>query len=182
MSPEQLISTYGYAAVGVGAFLEGETFLVLGGFAAHGGYLELSRVILCAYMATLFGDQLYFHVGRFKGADLLAKRPRWKSRTDKVFRILHRHQVWLILGFRFLYGLRIATPFVIGVSGISPFRFLMLDAVGALFWTVAITVLGYLFGYTLEALLGDVRNIEWLVFAVVAFIGIIVWIVHWRRR
>lgn len=35
MSLEELISTYGYAAGGIGTFLEGETILILGGFAAH---------------------------------------------------------------------------------------------------------------------------------------------------
>jgi len=48
MSLEELISTYGYAAIGIGTFLEGETILILVGFAAHRGYLELPWVIVFA--------------------------------------------------------------------------------------------------------------------------------------
>lgn len=110
MSLETLISTYGYAAIGIGAFLEGETILILGGLAAHRGYLELPWVIVCAFLGTLFGDQLYFYIGRTKGKALLERRPHWKSKSEKVFLLLNRHQVWVILGFRFLYGLRTVTP------------------------------------------------------------------------
>lgn len=37
MTLESVVDTYGYVAVLVGTFLEGETILVLGGFAAHKG-------------------------------------------------------------------------------------------------------------------------------------------------
>ena len=35
---EPLVSTYGYPALLVGTFLEGETILVIAGFLAHRGY------------------------------------------------------------------------------------------------------------------------------------------------
>ena len=42
MSLEALISHYGYAAVAIGTFFEGETILVIAGFASHQGYLALT--------------------------------------------------------------------------------------------------------------------------------------------
>lgn len=83
-----------------------------------------------------------------------------------MFRLLHRHQFWLILGFRFLYGIRVVTPFIIGASGMKPARFLLLDLLGGLIWSVVIGVAGYLFGQTLEVLLGDLKKDELAVFAV----------------
>ena len=44
-SLQSLIEHYGYFAVFLGCFLEGETVLVLAGFAAHMGYLSLPGVI-----------------------------------------------------------------------------------------------------------------------------------------
>ena len=38
MTIESLVDAYGYLAVLVGTFIEGETILVLGGFAAARGY------------------------------------------------------------------------------------------------------------------------------------------------
>jgi membrane protein DedA with SNARE-associated domain len=178
MTLEGLISTYGYAAIGIGTFLEGETILILGGFAAHRGYLELPWVIVSAFLGTLFGDQLYFYIGRTKGKDAIEKRPRWKSKSEKVFSLLDKHQVWLILGFRFLYGLRTVTPFIIGTCRISPFRFLILDILGASIWAIVIGVLGYLFGHTLEILMGNVKKYELLIFAVIAGAGVFTWLIY----
>ena len=74
MSLESLIDTYGYLAILVGTFFEGETVLVLGGFAAHRGYLDLPGVILAAFVGTLLGDQLFFVLGRWHSEKILAKR------------------------------------------------------------------------------------------------------------
>ena len=182
MSLEELISTYGYTAVGVGTFLEGETILILGGFAAHRGYLELPWVIVCAFFGTLFGDQLFFYIGRTKGKSALEKRPHWKTKSEKVFRLLDRHQILLILGFRFLYGLRTVTPFIIGASKIAPTRFLILNILGASLWAIIIGTMGYLFGHTLEIIIGDIKQYELLAFSMLAGIGMISWLIHIRKK
>ncbi|MCG6872673.1 MAG: DedA family protein [Gammaproteobacteria bacterium] len=182
MSPEELISTYGYAAIGVGTFLEGETILVLGGFAAHRGYLELPWVIVCAFLGTLLGDQLFFFIGRTKGKAALEKRPHWKSRSEKVFLLLDKHQVWFILGFRFLYGLRTVSPFVIGAGGIAPSRFLLLNILGAFLWAVVIGVLGYLFGHALELFIADIKRYELLILGVLAGTGALLWLFHFQKN
>lgn len=117
MSLESIISLYGYPAIILGTFFEAETILAMAGFAAHQGYLKLEWVILSGFLGTLCGDQLYFYIGRRKGTAFLEKRPYWKSRSQLIFDLLKRHQLLLILGFRFVYGLRTATPFVIGASG-----------------------------------------------------------------
>ena len=57
---EHLIDTYGYWAVLLATFPEGETILVIAGFAAHQGYLTLMPVILAAFAGSLCGDQLFF--------------------------------------------------------------------------------------------------------------------------
>jgi len=182
MTLEELISTYGYAAIGIGTFLEGETILVLGGFAANRGYLELPWVILCAFIGTLFGDQLYFYIGRTRGKSALEKRPHWKAKSEKIFRLLDRHQAWVIFGFRFLYGLRTVTPFIIGVSKISPVRFLILNILGAAVWAVVIGTMAYLFGRTLEIIIGDIKQYELLIFVILAGLGVVIWFVHIRKN
>ncbi len=178
MSLDALISSYGYAAIAIGTFLEGETVLVLGGFAAHRGYLELPWVIVAAFFGTLCGDQLYFYIGRAKGKGALDRRPNWQSKSEKVLSLLNRHQIPLILGFRFLYGIRTVTPFLIGAAGISPSRFLILNIIGASVWAIVVGTLGYLFGHALEIFIGDLKRYELLVFAILALAGLLVWFIY----
>jgi membrane protein DedA with SNARE-associated domain len=182
MTLEQWIDTYGYGAILLGTFLEGETILILGGFAAFQGYLKLPWVILAAFLGTLSGDQLFFYIGRNYGAKILARRPAWQARVDRVKGLLERFQDYLILLFRFLYGLRILTPFVLGLSRVSRVRFLLLNTVGALVWAIAIGIGGYLFGQALEALMGDLKRFEAEILGLLVLAGIVAWMIHGYRR
>lgn len=176
MSLEELVSNYGYLAIAVGTFLEGETILVLGGFAAHRGFLELPWVMVAAFVGSFCGDQLYFFIGRTKGEQLLNKRPDWKAKSARVLSLLDRHQIALILGFRFLYGLRTVTPFLLGSAGIAPARFFILNMIGALVWAIVVGSLGYVFGSAIEAVIGDIKRYELLFFGVIAGIGLGIWV------
>ena len=184
MTLESLISTYGYGAILVGTFVEGETILVLGGFAAHRGYLELPWVILAGFVGSLCGDQLFFFLGRWHSQTFLAKHPSWKVRVDKAQGLLERFQRPLILLFRFLYGLRTVAPFVIGMSRVPIAQFLLLNTVGALVWAIVVGAGGYLFGTALEILIGDIKPYETALSAAIAAIGVLIWTIHlyFRRR
>jgi membrane protein DedA with SNARE-associated domain len=182
MSLEQIVTSFGYPAILLGTFLEGETILIIGGFLAHDGYLDLPRVILTAFAGTLLGDQLFFYIGRWKGPAAVAARPRWSARAKRLSGILQRHQNWVILGFRFLYGLRTITPFVLGASGIAPLRFLVLNVLGAAVWAIAFGLLGYGVGQTLHLILADVKRYEMLLAAVVLGAAATIWLIVRARR
>lgn len=180
---EHLIQQYGYLAVFIGTFLEGETVLVLGGFAAHRGFLDIWLVVLAAFLGSLAGDQTWFFIGRRKGMPFIERRPVWKARSERVLDLLHRYHVPLLIGFRFLYGLRNPIPFVVGASGFSPWRFLIFNAIGALIWSVVIGFAGFLFGEAVELVIDDVKRYERWGLLVIALVGIAVWFaIAWRRR
>ena len=183
MNVEQLITHYGYITVLIGAFLEGETIVIIAGFAAHRGYLELPYVMVATFIGAYLGDQFYFYIGHFKGQAFINKRPTWQAKTARVFRLLEKHQTLLILGFRFIYGIRTVTPFILGSSGISPLRFLVLNFCGALSWSIVISSLGYYFGQVLELFIGKIKSYEkWIILALL-LMSIIVWFVaKWRDR
>ena len=116
MSMVELIQGYGYWAVAAGAFLEGETMLLVAGAAASRGHLWLPAVVGVAALASFGGDQLWFYLGRRYGNQLLARYPSLVARTAHARALLERHHLALILSIRFLYGLRIAGPVAIGMS------------------------------------------------------------------
>ncbi|MFH0963762.1 MAG: DedA family protein [Planctomycetota bacterium] len=181
MSVEQVIATYGYVAILVGTLLEGETVLILAGFLAHRGYLELPWVLVAAFAGTFVGDQSLYFLGRRKGRAFLETRPGWKVKMERVTKLLHEHQILLLLGFRFLYGLRTVTPLLIGVSGLRPRRVVVCNFVGAVVWTIALGMLGYFFGQATQAILGRVKRYEvWIAVGIVA-VGAAMWVARWLR-
>ncbi len=95
---------------------------------------------------------------------------------------MERYPVLLILGFRFLYGLRTVTPFVLGTSGVSYSLFTLLNVIGAGIWAIAIATAGFYFGNSVEIVLGEIKHYEFQVMAFVGACGAIVWIVYLLRR
>ena len=182
MDLAQFVQDYGYPVLLIGTFLEGETILILGGLAAHLGYLSLVWVIVCGFCGTLVGDQLWFYLGRRHGKTLLARRPAWQPRAQRVFRKLERHQNLLILSFRYLYGLRTITPFAIGMSDVSYIRFAVLNLIGAALWAIGIGLGGYFFGKAVETLLGNVKRYEMVLMFSIFVAGTGVWLVHIYRQ
>jgi membrane protein DedA with SNARE-associated domain len=182
MAFEYLISHYGYVALVIGTFLEGESMLIIAGFAVHLGYLKLQWVILAALVGSVAGDQFYFFLGRVKGEAFLQKRPRWKTKINKAWKLLDRYRTFLILGFRFAYGLRTVTPFAIGLSNINASRFLVLNLIGGLCWSVVVALVGYFFGAAALAVFVDVKKYErWIVIGILLGTAV-VWLIYFLRE
>jgi len=160
MTITELVSHYGYVAVAVGCLLEGETVLLTAGFAAHRGMLELLPVLAVAFAASALGDQIFFQIGRHQGGRLKARFPALARNAPRVDALLARHHTPLILGIRFMVGLRVAGPILIGSAGVAPLRFTLLNLVGAAVWACAIGGSGYAFGAVVQSLLSDLRHIE----------------------
>ena len=178
---EALIVQYGYLAVLLGTFLEGETILILGAIAAHLGYLNIFWVMVVGFTGTLIGDQFYFYLGRRHGQAALKKFPHWEARADKVLRLLQRHGTWIILGYRFMYGLRTVGAFVIGASPVSTLKFVVLNIIGAVIWVLTVAGAGYLFGNAVELLIGEIKHYEIVLLITIATIATLIWLVHLYR-
>lgn len=181
----ELIRNYGYLAILIGTFLEGETILILGGLAAHMGFLELPWVMVAALTGSFTGDQLYYYLGRHYGPKIIARRLSWQESAAKVYRHLHRHQNLLILSFRFFYGLRNVTPFAVGAAHISRTRFFVLNLIGAVIWAVAFATAGYLSGEAFRLIMDDFKHYQLYILLGLLVAGILFWLImliHRRRR
>jgi membrane protein DedA with SNARE-associated domain len=179
VDPATLIQTHGYWALALGCLLEGETLLVLAGFAAHLGYLQLPWVVAVAAVAGFAGDQFFFWLGRRHSAALLRRFPSLQRQAARAHRLIEAHPSAFVIGMRFAYGMRIAAPLIAGNSPLPAARFAALNAVGALLWASIVGGLGWVFGRTAEAVLGDLRHVEgWLALALVAALLLVA---VWRR-
>ena len=179
---DSFIRSYGYWALLVGTFFEGETILMLGGLSAQLGYLDLSLVMIVAFIGSFSGDQCYFIAGRLKGAELLAKHAQWHERVGKVHCYLERYHDLIMLGFRFVYGMRIMTPFVLAMNPkIKTIRFVVLNAIGAAIWSVVVAGGGYLFGHALELILIDIKHYEQVIMIGVVILGLGLGLFHKYR-
>jgi len=154
------VAQYGYAFVFLGALAEGESVLLVAGWAAHRGLLDLPMVMAVAWVAGSLGDQIAFHLGRRHGRALLARLPKLAARVERAQPMLNRHPNVAILSVRFLYGMRTAGPVALGLMGVPRWRFALLNLLSAAVWSVLFCLLGYQFGHALRWLLADLRAVE----------------------
>ena len=178
-----LIERYGYFAVFIGAVLEGESVVAAASFAAHRGILRLGWVAVAAFLGTFLGDQFYFALGRLNSSFVLARRPAWRQRMHKINEQLMRNQNWVIFVYRFIYGVRAITPFVIGMSPVATWRFVTLCFLGSLVWTALVIAIGYGVGNVSVWFFGHrIRQYEILIFFLIIFVGFCIWLVRRRRH
>jgi membrane protein DedA with SNARE-associated domain len=182
MMVEELVRQYGYLAVAVGAFAEGETVLLVAGYGAQRGWLQWPLVVVVAALAATLGDQLFFFLGRYYGPRLLQRYPRLQAHLPRVRAMLGRSPAWAIIAMRFLYGMRIAGPVLIGVAGVAPWRFMVFNAIGAVLWAPLITALGWFFGAAIAQLAARLQMGEEIVLAIVVAVGAAVWLLRRLRR
>jgi membrane protein DedA with SNARE-associated domain len=159
MSIADFIQDYGYLAVALGSFLEGEAVLLAGSLAAYHGHLEWPLLLPIAAFSSFLGDLPYFFAGRRYGTAVLTRYPLLQHRQDRLEKLLYRHHILLVLSLRFLYGLRIAGLLTLGVSKMSSLRFLCLNFIGAVIWTSVVISTGYGIGRLIQALIRDAEMV-----------------------
>jgi membrane protein DedA with SNARE-associated domain len=173
MDVPALLHTYGYPAIFAGTLVEGESLLALGGYFAHQGYLDLGWVIVVAFAGAVCGDQLFFWLGRHHAKRLLARFPKMREKVNLALEKIERHQIKVMLGMRFLWGMRIALPIALGLSNVRATRFLWINVVSAALWSTTFACLGYGASRVFTELVADLRRYEhWIAGALVALAAV----------
>jgi membrane protein DedA with SNARE-associated domain len=183
MTLEPALNAYGYPLLYLGTILEGETFVIISAILCQTGHLKVVWVVCAAFFGALSGDLFCFQMGRIGGGKLLKKESRWQWRADKASRLLKQHQTLVVFSYRFLYGLRAVIPFLIGATGYSFRRFILLSSAGALIWSITVTAAGLVFGKILLPIISDLTTYRiWVIGGFLTF-GILCWaIYHFKHR
>lgn len=186
MDLHQLTSLNGaclYLGVFVWTFLEGETIVLAGGFAAAQGLIDPRLLITAAWLGSFAGDQCYFWLARHFGVRLLDRYPRWHGKIDAALAWLDRYDAGFILVFRFIYGVRNVSSFAMGLSQVRSNRFLWLNFIAAGVWAGSFVALGYFLGHEYRRVLGDLAaSLKLAMLAVFVLIVGGIWLVHRLQR
>jgi membrane protein DedA with SNARE-associated domain len=178
---EGLIAKYGLLAVLVGAGIEGETVVFLGGVSAHRHLLPFWGVVVAAAAGSFVVDQIFFFLGRRANRLPLVQRLGSHAVAAKGKALLERYPTGFIIGFRFIYGMRTISPLIIGLSAVPAAKFVMLNAFAALVWGLLMSAAGYLFSNVLEALLGRLELHIHLIISLVFAAGVGGILLVWGR-
>ncbi|MBK7652818.1 MAG: DedA family protein [Flammeovirgaceae bacterium] len=147
---ENFLDQYGYLALLVGTFFEGETAILMASSLIYRGLFDFHLTILAAFLGSFISDWIYYLIGRLNGKYFLAKRPKLKAKVMPVTNFFHKHKLQILLSYRFLYGFRIIIPLVVGMSGIRPITYLFYSTLAGLLWATLVSTAGYWVGRLLN--------------------------------
>lgn len=182
MSLAAVIARYGLPALFLGAGVEGETVVVIGGILAHKGLVSLPGAMAAASAGSFVADQLFFLIGRRASGWRLVERLRANPLYGKALDWLERYPIGFIFAFRFIYGFRTISPFAIGTSRVPERLFLLVNAAAAVLWGCAFTALGFVFGKTAERILGRYMPGPRGIAIAVAVLAVLAVAIHLGRR
>lgn len=140
------------------AFSHSLLFGLFAGYAAHAKVFGVEKLIMVCWIGSFLGDVLRFWIGRRYGTSVISSYPRLVKAAETVAHLANRHHVWMILTHRYPHGIRGVAGFAYGMSQISWPRFLVLNAIAAGIWAVAIVSAGYAFGHVSEGMLSEAAS------------------------
>ena len=190
------LGAWTYLLVGVLCFLEsgafvglivpGETAIVIGGFVAGQGHIDVILLIAIAWFAAVAGDLLSFALGRRLGREFLVehggKVQITEARIEQVERFYDRHGGKAVFLGRWVGLVRAVSPFLAGSSGMPLRRFLPYDVLAAGGMVTVFALLGFIFWHSLDKVLAIARKGLLAVGIVIALAVGIVAAVQWLRK
>ena len=178
---KELLRRYGYIVILVWTFLEGETIVIIAGMFSGQLHLNPWFIALSAFCGSFLSDQVMFSLGKYKGQSVLKLFPRLGKDIDRAAGLFKKYDVALILGFRFVYGVRNVTPILLGISDVPHRKFFFLNFIGAGVWALTFSFGGYWSGKAFAHIMEQVgHGIFYFLLTVIIAVAAI-WFIRSRR-
>ena len=186
---------YGLWAIGLLLLLEnigvpvvpGEFAMIAGAIYAGAGQLNVVAVGVVSVVASVLGATIGYGIGRLGGRALVLRYGRWlfvrEHHLDRAERTIDRYGGLVVVGARYIVGLRELNGIIAGATGMHPVRFTVSNIIGAVAWVATWVTLGYVAGDHIQAIYTDVSRYALYVLAgVVVLLAALITLRVRRRR
>lgn len=160
----------------IGMAVPGHVAILIAGFLAKVGTLNLWWVIILSILGAVAGDYAGFLIGRKYGLGFIDRmRPYFfisDEQLAKTRQLLDRHTGKAMIIGRFTPATRALMPFLVGTGETSAGKFWVFNLIGGISWAVISVMIGYVFGAGYHAVAGYLGRL--FVFAII-FAAIAIW-------
>ena len=174
------------SAAFLGLIIPGESLVLVAGFLAAQGLLDLDLLIVTVAIGAAMGDSIGYEMGRRLGRPALVQYGSrfglTDTRVDKADAFFARHGSKAIFLGRFVGFARAIVPFLAGSTKMPYHKFLPYNVFGAALWSSAIVLLGYFLGAgwrTAERWMGRASAI---LGGILLFFLLLAWLYRWALR
>jgi len=175
---QHFLEQYGYWAVFIWTFIEGETVFLVAAALAGAGLMEPARVIIAAAGGAFAGHLFYFSLGRWRGTQLIQALPYLRNHYPRAKHLMDKyldaHGNWTIFIFQYLYGTRLVAAILFGSSSMAFWRFFWLQLANCMSWAIVIYTAGHFLGLAALAVIRQF-GIAGLLLALAIIAGTSLW-------
>lgn len=153
----------------VGFFLPGDTLLFTVGILAAQGQFNVWVAIAAIAVAAIIGDNVGYTIGKYSGKRMFTKedgilfKHEYVERAQKFY---EKHGGKTIILARFVPIVRTFAPLVAGIGRMDRRLFVIYNVVGALLWSISVTLAGYFVGGRFPDL---IHYLEYVFIGIVVF-------------
>ncbi|HPT14245.1 MAG TPA: VTT domain-containing protein [Bacteroidales bacterium] len=169
-----MLSWYAYLLAFTGISLEGEIALITASIASQKGHFTLWIVILIALMATILVDWGIFFGSRLLGAGLYKLFPSLELKVAESHNRFDQRRRPILFLYRFMYGFRVITLIMLGMSKVSASRFIISSLVAITAWVTIYSLLGYYLGHLVHKYFDVLDHYIWYLFIAVILLIVII--------
>lgn len=130
----------------LGFFLPGDSLLFSAGLVAmRNESIDIALLCLVVFLGAFIGDQTGYVIGRKYGRSYIDKKnyPKLNRFILRAEKFYEQSGWWAVVAARYFPWLRTFVPPIAGAAKMRYYRFLTANALGALLWSVLITLAGY---------------------------------------
>ncbi|MBU0636624.1 VTT domain-containing protein, partial [Patescibacteria group bacterium] len=134
----------------IGSIFPGHSMVIASGFFIQLGVFKTTYIILLATIGAMIGDFIGYFLGRKYGISFILKHRKGlflkTKHLDKAYSLFNSNSGKAIILGRLNPFTRAFIPFIAGISKIGYIRFLILNCLAALLWSITAVFIGYFFG------------------------------------
>jgi len=187
----ELTKTIGYVGLSLiiflesgvffGFFLPGGSMLFVAGLLASQGFFNIYLLIIILGLSAFLGDSVGYYFGSkvgpkiFKREDSLLFKKKHLEQT-KIFYDKYGPMA-VVLG-RFIPIVRTFVPILAGVANMHYGRFIRYNIIGAIFWAIGMTLLGYFVGTSVP----NMQNYLLPIIVAIVFLSIVPILLEMRKK
>jgi membrane protein DedA with SNARE-associated domain/membrane-associated phospholipid phosphatase len=190
------LGPWGYLVIFSGAMLEsaaflglvipGESLVLVAGFLAAQGVLDLRVLMLTVALGAVLGDSIGYEMGRRLGRPALLQYGRHFGITNasvhKADAFFARNGSKSVFLGRFVGFSRAIVPFLAGSSKMPYRKFLPYNILGAALWSAAMVLLGYFLGAGWHTAARWVGRASAILAGILLFFLVLAWLYRWAVR
>jgi len=170
------LATYGY--IGLFLYSLGGGFVALIGASvlAFMGKMDISLVIIIAFIANAIGDVMLFYMARYQKSMMMEGLRKHRRKLALSHVLMKKYGSWIILLQKFVYGIKTLIPIAIGLTKYDFKKFAILNVLSAAVWALTFGIGSYYSGSVLVQLAEIIGDKPWIAPIILVVFGGALWL------